>query len=1581
MKKYKLISLFEAYSKSRIRWRYINIRWLSFNLRLLFEVKGCAWPVYKRIESLLIFVLCSSFIFTQNCFSSDIAFTTKAIFEKNIIETNLFPALDVPEPLSLNELSQSHKIHFIKSSRISVIQQIGEVTYDSTNVESGDSYLFKLDYSSIAGITSDKVIMQGEENETELYPDANGIYTLSQVNNDIIIKIALTPSIVVTTEESEFGVLSITRQSDKLKIPDGTNKNSITVYDNEFIRLDTVSFPGYYCDAVFMQSKESSDISVKDKVGKDNGIQVKEDVCYKAEFKPCSYPVILQVNDPDMGQLTVKNNKDAGTYTLPPGSASLQKAVEYSADKTFTITVANNPGYGIKSVKIYDADGVSNPKDLTSAVDRVADIRVGGMVIDVVFEPVQYTVSWNCSNGDLKVTPGTEISIEGGGKKIEADNGEVVSIQPSANIGYEYVPNLLKVQLGDGSQQSVPDGTKQWTVLENVTLSAQFSRLRPLVNIEIDQPAGAGNGTTTTPGLGADQRVSYGSSLTLEPAAKTGYHCTEIWVDGVKQVGNSSVGLPSIEQDVTVKFVFVPDEFQITYVNTTPSFGTLLVERQQNGETGWTSYTGSPGKANYLDKIKVTATPANEHYLLDVLTLTSASAGQTNIVSGTEQEVKEALTVNASFKPKEYPVTLSKVDSPEKLNGKIVLKDKATGNVLVKLEKTDAASVTEYIPYGTEILIEWECDQNYGMKSLDKITTGTESVLASRAFTVEGQTEIQAEIYQSTNTYSVKWKIDQPNGSTGNDLKVYETTEGDIAQGNTRVEGSLLTIKTETSASDTLISLTDQFGNVLSSPYSLNQNLEITATFVRKCTVRIVSPTGATVVVSKDGVNLPDGTIVPAGSVLQSVITANNGSIGCKSLTVNSVPQWRGTITTTSPPPSTSGNISYVIPAAYSGGEIWFGGTVDTYYSVKYTAANFGSFAVKAKADGITEELVPDQKYWYPGDGANLMLEARETVAGYVFNADRKVVNKAVIPNEDINLLENNEGYSWSGQLNKDMDLATAFEVDRYEVALNVVLPSGKTLAEVGSMTLTGGTSSLYDRGNTKVNYNGVLTLNVTSQAGYAVRIKEGDIIKQSGFSGTYVYSTLPARANIALEVEYIPRYQVNYGTDIAKVCRTDGTVVANGERVYAGEILKAYSAVPPETGKVCKEMVVKDAMSGTVYGSSTTPLADGTIEYEFPMPGVDFKIETLFDWVNYDLSLNDPGNAAVLKVVKIVGGIEIPVTAGTDVLSYGDNLKVIITMPSVGGSSDTWYEVSSFSAVMGGNNVPVLSSVSGLDYEYTFNIPVSGDVDITSVVVRKMRDMIVRVTPANAGPTIKVQVEGEIPVEYDSYQSIRVPVGASVEAWAQLAIGHELISFPGTGEKETHVSKTVSLVDDLYLSAIFSFKACTIVVVQPDNGIIRVEVFNQGRWDPLDISSPQCLNYGTQVKVHVIANSDYEVTRVTANNIDIANGGSLIMEEDVTIAAECKRMTPPVSNERILNQNVISFNNNKVEINTIESFIQISLFIITPDGRVIYSNRDYKNDLDVQCIPKGVFYYVVEGITTNKMKKTIAKGASVIWW
>lgn len=1326
---------------------------------------------------------------------------------------------------------RTYKINFVKDPQVGIIQDIAGITYDSAKVEPGEKYLFKPDYSKIAGITADMVVVQKLEGGEKLTPNADGVYTLPVVNSDITIIITLTPPIVVTVEEALYGTLTVTRHSNGQTVPDNSGKNSITVEKNEYIRLDTVSLPGYYCDAVFMRLKEpagSPETSVKDKVGKDNGIQITESIFCRAEFKPLSYPVKLRVNDPDMGQITVVNNKDGETYTLPAGSSTYQKAVVYGADKTFSVTITTKPGYGVKSVKIYDGDGTSNPKDITATINKTVDMRVGGLVIDVVFEPAQYTVSWNCSNGDLNVTPGTEVNMPGGGKKVEVAYGTVITVQPLANGGYEYVANSLKAQLGDGTQQALPDDTKQWTVLGNITLLAQFSALRPQITIDIDQPTGANNGVTTDPVLGADNRVDYGTSLTLSPAAKPGYHCSEIWIDGVKQVSNSSAGLPSIEQDVTVKFVFVPDEFAITYVNSTPAFGTLLVERQQSGTTGWTAYTGSPGKANYLDKIKVTATPVNEHYLLDVLTLTSVSAGQVAILSGAERSVEEALTVNASFKPKEYPVTLSKVDSPEKLKGKIVLKDKATGNVLVKLEKAETASASVNIPYGTEVLVEWECDQNYGVESVNKITTaGTVSILNSRMFTVEGPTEVQAKIYLSTNLYSVNWKIDQPAGSVGNELNVYENAEGDISIGDRRAEGTLLKIKTGTAAGDTLIALTDQFGNILSSPYSLNQNLEVTAKFVRKCKIRILEPAGATVTVSKDGVMLADGAIVPAGSVLQCVITANSSFIGCKSLKVNDVAQWTGTITTTTPPPSTSGNIGYTIPETYGGGEIWFSGVVDTYYKVEYTAANFGSFTVKAETGVLGEELVPGRQYWYPSNGTVLELKAQETVAGYVFNADRKVVNQAVVPNDEIILNGSNGVYSAYSLLEKDMDLVTTFEIRGYDVDLEVVLPAGKTLAEVGAVSLTGGAAVLNDKGNTKVNYNGILTLNVVANAGYAVRIKDGGITKQSGLSGTYVYNTLPAKAAVALEVEFIPLYQVNYGTDVAKVCRPDGTVVANGDRAYAGEILKAYSAAPSEVGKECKEVKVQDAMSGTSYGSSTATLTDGTIEYEFTMPEADVRVAARFDWINYDLSLslNAPLNAGTLSVVKVDGGIETPVIAGTGVLSYGDLLKVTVALqPVTGGSPDTWYEVSSFSALMGGNNVAFTPSVSGLDHVYTFNIPVSEDVDIVSVIMRKMQNLIVRVTPVNSGFNVKVQIDGGTPVEYDSYQSIRVPVGVPVEAWAQMTAaapnGYELSSFPGTGEKETHVSKTVPLTTDLYLSAIFSLKKYPLnVKTVPDDG------------------------------------------------------------------------------------------------------------------------------------------------------------------
>lgn len=1367
---------------------------------------------------------------------------------------------------------RTYKIRFIKDSQVGIIQDIAGVTYDSAKVEPGEKYLFQPDYSKIAGITAEMVVVQKLEGGEKLTPDADGVYTIPVVNSDITIKITLTPPIVVTVEEAIHGTLQVTRQSNGQKVPDESGKNSITVDKNEYIRLDTVSMPGYYCDAVFMRLKEpagSPEVSVMDEIGKDQGIQVTESIFCRAEFKPLSYPVKLKVNDRNMGDLTVVNNKDGETYTLPAGSANYRKSVVYGADKTFTITIANKPGYGIKSVKVYDADGVSNPRDITASVNRVADMRVGGLVIDVVFEPAQYTVSWNCSNGDLHVTPGTETNMPDGGKKVEVAYGTVISIQTLANTGYEYVANSLKVKLADGSQQALPDDTKQWTVAGNITLSAQFSKLKPLVTIVIDQPNGAANGVTTDPVLGADGRVDYGTGMTLEPAAKPGYHCSEIWVDGVKQLSYTSVGLPSIEDDVTVKFVFDPDAFQITYVNSTPAFGTLSVERQQTGSSSWETYTASPGQANYLDKIRATATPVNEHYELDELTLKS-SVGENPFISGTEQVVKENLTVNASFKPKKYSVTLTKVNSTEAAKGKIVLKDKATGIVLAKLEKPDRGSVTASIPYGTEILVEWECEPNYGMKSVNKITgAGSESVLASRTFTVQRVTEIQAEIYQSTRLYSVKWKIVQPDGSTENQLKVYKNVEGDITLGKSLAEGTLLKIETVATANDMLVALTDQSGNALSSPYSLNQNLEITAKFVRKCKIRISEPTGATVVVSKDGVPLPDGSIVPAGSVVQSAITAKANAIGCKTLTVDDVPQWTGTITTTTPPPSTSGNVVYTIPETHHGGEIYFGGTADTYYRVKYTAANFGLFTVDVSMGSSVDALVPGQEYWYPiSNGPFLELKAQETVQGYVFNADRKVVNRAVLPTEDILLTKGNSFYSTIVLLNKDMDLVTTFEINSYKVDLKVSVPPGKTLADVGSVNLTGGTSVLNAGGSTRVNHNGTLALNVTSNAAYAVRIKDGGVTKQSGISGTYVYNTLPAKADIALEVEYVPLYQVIYGADIVKVCRTDGTIIANGARAYPGEVLKAYSAAPAETGKECKEVSVTDAVSGSSFGSQTIPLADGTIEYEFTMPEADVRVAARFDWMNYDLSLllNGPLNAGELSVVKIAGAIETPVAGGAGVLSYGDMLKVTVSLhPVTVGSPDTWYEVSSFSASMGGNNVAYTPSVSGLDHRYTFNIPVSGDVNITSVIARKMQNLIVRVTPVNSGFNVKVQIDGGTPVEYASYQSIRVPVGASVEAWAQITAaapaGYELSSFPGTGEKQTHVSKKIPLTGDLYLSAVFALKEYPLhVKVVPENGG-RISLRDDaGRYY---VKGKYKVNYGTTLS-DIIASPENDYFRLS---------------------------------------------------------------------------------------------------------------------
>ena len=67
-----------------------------------------------------------------------------------------------------------YKINFVKDPQVGIIQDIAGITYDSAKVEPGEKYLFKPDYSKIAGITADMVVVQKLEGGEKLTPNADG---------------------------------------------------------------------------------------------------------------------------------------------------------------------------------------------------------------------------------------------------------------------------------------------------------------------------------------------------------------------------------------------------------------------------------------------------------------------------------------------------------------------------------------------------------------------------------------------------------------------------------------------------------------------------------------------------------------------------------------------------------------------------------------------------------------------------------------------------------------------------------------------------------------------------------------------------------------------------------------------------------------------------------------------------------------------------------------------------------------------------------------------------------------------------------------------------------------------------------------------------------------------------------------------------------------------------------------------------------------------------------------------------------------------------------------------------------------
>lgn len=1358
-----------------------------------------------------------------------------------------------------------YKVYFDVPSKVGIVSVQDADGCDRERVEPGHTYRFKIDFTQITGITADMVTVKMLTGDVPIHPDENEIYTIENISSDVYVKVTVTPPVVVSVEVPKHGQLRVTGGGTTVPLQEGEKlTTSLVVEENARVTLDTVSDAGYYCTDVWVhktKDESPSRVSVKDKVGTGKSYQVgKEDVTFTAEYAPYSYPVTLKVNDRGMGTLTVTNNKNATSWNVPEGSTEKSYSCAYDPDMQLTIAVTPSAGYDVKSVKVYNKKG-GDPIDLTLAGERKTSLQVGGLTVEAVFEPKMYTVSWHCEHGTLTLDYGTpEQDPSTGTYSVKVPYNKQLTITLAGDNGYEYKAGSLKATV-QGTEHAIADNSRQWTVKDNTLLSAVFVLKKYQVTVTSNL-TGIPDFYTVDPALPAEGKVEHGASLTFKPKDIEGYDCKEIQEDGVSSGNAGSLTILSVTGNKTIHFVFEKKTYQVVY--NTPANGSLTVKSGNSASGPWTSAGSSPASVAYGDYLQI-ITRADAHYKLKSLKIERLTAGTAveEVADGTYTEgpVKENIRITATFEPEKYTVVLSKTStgSPEK--GKVSLKDEM-GRVWGTVEKTSTSSVSiPDVPYNTRLWVIVDADEGYGATAVNMQAGGREeSIKESMNFQVTQDATVTVEIGNVATMYTVDWKIEAPEGSSSALQVTTGDGSGEIVKGQSFISGKQLLLKAVSEARDTFQYVKDQNGTTSSSwktPWTLTGNTVFTAKFVRKCTVRIANVEHAVLEVWKDGIKLADGTVVPAGSELTVKMTAEAGA-GCDEITADGNKLWSRSASATTAPVA-SHEESYTIRADHTGGEIWFRGKASEYYKVKFTAAGFGRFSVTAAETSLSAGL----DYWY-ASGTRVVLRVEETTTGYCFNADKKVKNQASGSSGDIVLTEGTSAgvYTKELTLSENLDLTAEFVRKKYPVHI-LVSPDGTTLTGIGaSLSVTGGDPVLSDFGTTTAEHGSTLTISATAGTGYVVRILKADnsVVGTSGSSASHTTPQITGESTYT--VKFVKLYQVFYDTDeIEKVVKTDGSVLANSGYAYEGESLKAVSV--QKTGMKCTKVKISGESSGEEVASATETLANRTVECSFGMPAKDVRASAEFELLKYNLDVNliAPDGSAVLKVVKTEGPNDVPIDAGTGVLSYGDKLKITLNLtPESPGSSQTWYEVKSVKARMGGMETGLTHSDSDLNHYYTFTTDVTNHVNITAEVVRRQGSLTLRVDPPNQGFSIELKIDGGTSRFFTgAYESIQVPVGASVEAWprngADTPEGYELSCFPADGRKETSLSLSMPLDGSLSWLARFTLKKFPLHIrVVPDAGGLVSVVDNQGR---NYTSGKYQLDYGTALTAITVGAAD----------------------------------------------------------------------------------------------------------------------------
>ncbi|MDR1756558.1 MAG: hypothetical protein LBR65_06355, partial [Culturomica sp.] len=1256
-----------------------------------------------------------------------------------------------------------YKITFIKAPEVQIEQvEIDEHASDSNGVHLGESYKFRPMYDGITGIETDLVIVR-DLTANELIPDEDGYYLIKDIQTDKEVEIIVTPPVFVRALKSTNGIITIKRE-DNTSVSTLIKDTVIVVEEDEEVRLDTTADLGYYCHDVLAASAAAGPWStIISNVGAGKSYTVTEDVWFKAEFLPRSISIGLQVNDRSRGTITVTDNDvPCNVYSLDAGNTG-SGHFTYASDRSFAVTVAPETGYELSSLTVYDADGSSNAEIIT--VTQETNMRLNGLVIKAVFVPKKYAVTWDPQYATLAVTPGTAENNPSGGKIIkEVDYNTTIFVTATPEEGY----NVTGLTANGSSTGISATGTSnQWkyVVKGNTELDVTTDLEKQQVTITSNTPSVLANTWSTDPvltGAGSNE-IEYGRTLEITVFPATGYECISAVINGAapRAVAGNKLILSTITsaQEVVLQFTRIP--YEVTYANVTPSWGTLTVSKQEPDVSAWTTFGSSPGSAAYGDKIKAEISP-NTGYRLKSLTLTPDGEGLQDY-TGAEtftETLEKDLAIVAEFEPILYTVTLKKVDDSGYVGpdggtgtapgeGKVELRVGGITQLTVDYSDVDHTETIQ-LPYGTDVQVVSTANPDY---ITHQIRAEESNITSTRKFTVTGDMQVEVWIVYYKTDFAVTWQTDYtdiPPGFTST-IDVQKSDGSAIANGVSYSTGTALKVLVSTASGELCTGVFANGVNITGTDPVANppatsiggEAIHFTAEFVKACTVRINDPLGGTITVKDNlGVSIPNGKVVPAGTVLKAVLTTNAGYY-CDKLEVDGTNLYTYGWTSTTTPVMTTGERTHTIPVNYAGGDISFSGSTVQYYKIKFVAPVNGTLAVEAGGTA----LFAGTHYWYPKD-TEIDITAENTMTGYTLNTLRVVNNAADLSTIVLDEISaDHYGLSAPIGLTKELDLSATFVKKEYDVTLNLTgLGATSRTDALAAIGFTGAgapdVDALWENADDKsvtvqVPHGDKLTLRAEPKPGFAARLQFNTVDEVSLTMNVINRSTPAITGQMVIDLIFEQTYQVDYDpTDILKVIK-GGSEIARNAYVFAGDALRAYT-MSPAVYEEYDKLVVYKSDKVTEYVNSTATQSNSTIELDFTMPAYDVYLDAEKSLKHFDLSAAFTGSshAATLTINNLKSGSPVEITPGSDVLQYGDDLRVDIILPAnndpaLGVFTESLYEVKTVRVMMGGVILSGTLSGSGLAYSYMVPQPVSGNVDVAVTLALRRRDLVLRVSPS----------------------------------------------------------------------------------------------------------------------------------------------------------------------------------------------------------------------------------------------------------